>query len=271
MEVYFGESYHEMFDPQAYLDFFKDVNTPFNSLFPLKHFHEFYSKYDQLLHSGLKILDYGTGPSIHYLISAAPHASEIVLSDYTEGNRTALQQWLENNPNAHDWSPYFKHVVETLEGKSEQEAMAREGQLRSAIKAILPCDANQDPVLQGGEQYQGYFDIISSSLCLENACATREDYAAAVKRLSSLLKPGGRLVMYSTERKPSSAPGFYEVGEHKFFNVRLQRKFITSSLEQAGFRDIAVVPLTGIKHPDPTFIAFLFVTATLNKEHKFES
>ena len=71
-------------------------------LFGLKDLHEFYQSYPST--SKLKILDIGSGPVIANTISAAPYAAEIVLSEYTEANRAALLQWLNNDPNAFDWT-----------------------------------------------------------------------------------------------------------------------------------------------------------------------
>ena len=86
----------------------------------LKTLHDFYQSYDAT-EAKLKILDVGSGPVIAHTISAAPHAAEIVLSDYTEANCAALLQWLNNDPNAFDWTHMIKHVVVNLEGKSEEE------------------------------------------------------------------------------------------------------------------------------------------------------
>ena len=89
--------------------FYSTTNLgPFH-LFGLKHVHEFYESYQST--ARLKILDIGSGPTIAYVISAAPHAAEIVLSEYTKANRMALLQWLNNDPDAFDWTPVIKHVV----------------------------------------------------------------------------------------------------------------------------------------------------------------
>ena len=92
--------------------------APFQ-VFKLKRLHEFYQSY--LSAAKLKILDIGTGPSIANIISAAPHAAEIVLSEYTEANRSALLQWLNSDANAFDWTHILKYVVVDLEGKAEEE------------------------------------------------------------------------------------------------------------------------------------------------------
>ena len=187
----FGQDYHDKFNPQDYLqmNYSADNLGPFR-LFGLKQVHEFYQSYPST-EAKLKILDIGSGPTIAYTISAAPYAAEIVLSEYTEANRAALLQWLNNDPDAFDWTHTFKHVVVDLEGKGEEEVPVRAELVRKVIKAVVPCDANSDPPIP--PQYVDQYDIVTDFLCLASACATKEDYVAALVRLHALLKPGGKL------------------------------------------------------------------------------
>ena len=67
--------------------------------------------------TGCRLLDIGSGPSIHSVLSASRVFSEITLSDYTSQNRQALQDWLDRKPHAHDWSPFLQKVA-SLEGKT---------------------------------------------------------------------------------------------------------------------------------------------------------
>ena len=83
----------------------------------LRCFHDVF----QSLPQGIKVLDYGSGPSILATISAASKASEIVLSDYTERNRDAINQWLKKDAEAVDWSPHFSYVVEKLEKRANRK------------------------------------------------------------------------------------------------------------------------------------------------------
>ena len=102
-----------------------------------KGLHELYSGGA----SGLRILEIGCGPVIAWQISAAPFASEIVMADLVQSCRDAVQLWLDKSPKAHDWTPFFRYVVQTLEGKGEEEIAKREEQLRNAVKAVIYCNA----------------------------------------------------------------------------------------------------------------------------------
>ena len=65
-----------------------------------------------------------------------------------------------------------------------------------------------------------------------SACATREDYVAALVSLHTLLKPGGKIVLYTPERKEAV---FYPVGSLKFFDLGPPRDFILKSLDASWF------------------------------------
>ena len=237
-------------------------------VFRLKELHEFYQSYPSS--AKLRILDIGTGPSIANTISAAPYAAEIVLTEYTEANRSTLLQWLNNDPNAFDCTHVFKHVVVDLEGKTEEEIPMRAELVRKVVKAVVPCDVNQDPPIP--TEYVNQYDIVTESLCLTAACATREDYKAALVRLHALLKPGGKIVLYTPHCKDAPTQASYPVGPNRFFELRTSRDFVLKSLEQAGFGDIKVVVLMQEDFeipddyvPDVTVTGVSFITASKTK------
>ena len=107
--------------------------------------------------NSLKVLDYGCGPSLPFSISAATKASEIVLAEYSEPNRQFLKRWLEKDPLAYNWMPYFEHVVQTLEGGSKEEAVRREDNLRKKVKNVIDCDISKDQFIADG--YEGMYDL----------------------------------------------------------------------------------------------------------------
>ena len=223
---------YEMFDPWAYLEYQYGEVDAFHH-HSLKHIHDFYKSYGSPS-SGLKVLDFGAGPVIAYVISASLYASEIVLSEYLERNRKVLQMWLDRDPNAPNWSPFFEYVVQELEGKSKEEAAKREEKLRQVVKAVIPCDIHKDPPVEPA--YCGPYDVIVTSFCLENACNSLEEVSGAVSKLAKLLKPEGKLVIITMD-----GPGdtfFYMVGEKKFTSLSISEEALTTILQQNGFHDI---------------------------------
>ena len=227
-------------NPTFYLEIGFTPQGPYRAIkeFPLAYLHRFFAQKHLISNGGepLRVLDYGCGPVVAYDISAAGLNVEIVLAEYGAKCRSALNEWLSHSPTAWDWSPYIKHVIQNVEGRNEKEAIEREESLRKAIKAVVACDITQDPPIAEG--CEGPYDVIMSMLCIENGCLTQEEYKAAVKRIASLVKRGGNLLLYSSIRnreEHDQTPGYYYVGETKHIQVALPLKFVLKTLEENGF------------------------------------
>ena len=252
-----GREYHDSFEPKSYLGYrFQSVNERHAEV--LRHLHQFYLT----VPVGVKVLDVGSGPIIAYVISAATRASEIVLSEYTKKNRDEIQRWIDGSPKAHDWGPYFTFIVQKLEGKENQEVTKRAQQLRQIIKAVVPCDITKDPPIDGA--FAGPYDVITSSLCLEAACSTADEYTDAVVRMWRLLKEGGRLLLQCVEGP--STTHFYMVGTKKFTVLSATPRLIRTALEKTGFHDITITQLpkntVGNKEASSDYTAMYLVIAT---------
>ena len=137
--------------------------------------------------------------------------------------------------------------------------------MRKVVKAVVPCDANRDPLIP--TEYVDQYDIVTDFLCLVTACATTEDYTAALVRLHALLKSGGKIVLYTSESENTLTPVSYPVGPYQFFDLPLTWDVILKSLEQAGFGEIKRMAKTReeVGLPDdivPDVVAFSFITAS---------
>ena len=95
------------FDVDKYVQTIFEVPETFHADFMMKCLAKFYTgTMSGVAPNSLKVLDYGCGPNIALSISATPIASEIILADYSPGNREYMQKWLEKNPTLCDyWSP----------------------------------------------------------------------------------------------------------------------------------------------------------------------
>ena len=152
-----------------------------------------------------------------------------------------MQLWLDKNPNAHDWTQYFRYVLQTLEGKGEEEVAKRESQLRSVIKAVIPCDITKDPLLPPG--YEGPYDVVLESLALASVGNTDADLVAALTRISKLIKPGGRFISKTVLEEEATAPSWlhtYPVGDSTFTVMIISEEQLQSALKCAGFSNITV-------------------------------
>jgi hypothetical protein len=197
--------------------------------FLLKHLASHYAAEAQ---SNQKILDYGCGSSIPFSISAAARASKLVLAEYAEQNREHLKKWLDGESSAHDWSPYFKYVVEILEERSSEVAIQREEEFRNKAR-VISCDINKESFIEESDTY----DTVMSFLCLDSGCRDTNAFKAGMKKLASLVKDGGYLLLCTTRRENSDF-GYYTINSTKISNVALKRDFIIESIKQSGLRVI---------------------------------
>ena len=106
MELKYGKDYHNYFDVENYLDFYRD---PKLNEFQYVARHEFWSRLAP--RKNLRVLNFGGGPVISDLISAAPFVKEIIFAGYSEGNRQAVEKWRQNLPDSHDWSAHFRFIL----------------------------------------------------------------------------------------------------------------------------------------------------------------
>ena len=230
--VMFGKDYSANFDGSAYLKTYYSEESSLR-LSMLRYYHEAFKS----LPNGLSYLDFGCGPSFHLTITAATKASEIVLCDYSESNRKALRRWLDKEPDAYDWSSYFSYVVQELEGKGPEEVEKRQDLVRQLVKAVVHCDITQDPPIEKG--YDRQYDVVMTSLCLSVSSRTPEDFRNGIARLGKLVKPGGMLMVYDSERE-SVQQRLYRVGEAEFLQLDVTQDFAKTALIEAGFTDVAV-------------------------------
>ncbi len=161
----------------------------------------------------LKVLDFGCGPVIQSCISVAPFASEIVFSDISSVNREAIQKWLDEDADAFNWSPHFDYVVKTLEGKGEKESREREQRVRQISKVVF-CDVFSETPIEKG--YEGPYDVILQCACLEGTCSDMNSFKTCMRRLTSLLKPGGLLFDFATDSAVDTFGLNYVVGDRVY-------------------------------------------------------
>ena len=228
--------YNDAFNSRKYLQqYYENSSSKYSERVrhTLKCYHEAFSS----LPGNLKVLEFGCGPVMMNVISAATKASEIILSDYTEKNCELLQKWLSEDSDAFDWLPHFQFVVQELEGKDEEEVKKRQDLVRKLVKAVVHCDITQEPPIQS--DYDQLYDVVICCLVLEGATHSSEEYAAGISRLGKLVKKGGFLFMYGVE----NAAGYYTIGDLKLPNVCVSAEFVKKAAEDSGFSEVFIEKL----------------------------
>ena len=107
----------------------------------------------------------------------------------------------------------------------------REERVRSLIK-LAHCDITTDPPIESG--YEGPYNVVICFLILEVSCATIEEYRERAVRLSSLVKPGGTLLLLTTDRPKAGELGSYQLGSATFVDVSVSLEVVTEALKNAS-------------------------------------
>ena len=199
--------------------------------FLLDNYHSFSSKYHgHWNNSSAKVLEFGGGPVICHLISIAPYIKEVVFAAHTEKERQAVQKWRGAEEGSYDWSLFFKYVVQFLEGKTDDAAActARENLLRNRLTSIVACDITKENPLESGI-HKNEYDIIQTSLCLEAACQSYEEFKSGIKKLTFMLKKGGLMVVITVEGQT-----FYIIDDKKWYTLCLTDVQVREALVEAG-------------------------------------
>ncbi|XP_069470322.1 nicotinamide N-methyltransferase-like [Ambystoma mexicanum] len=259
MAVSFNDKdiYNQKFNPRAHLDRYyssKDgalVNDKYLE-FVLKQLAKTFTAG---VVEGETLIDIGTGLSIYQLLSACEVFKEIIVSDYSALCRQEFEKWLKKHPGTFDWSPVVRYVCD-LEGQSEKSTQ-KEEKLRQRVKEILKCDVTQSQPLESSLPLSA--DCLLSSLCLEAACKDHDTYRRAIKNISTLLKPGGHLVMMGALEDT-----YYTVGDHRFSVLFYDAGFVRNALTGAGYiiKDFQVCPRPkDSAHSFSDYKGFFFVVA----------
>lgn len=258
------QDYTKRFDPLCYIrDYMPDYTMIYKE--SLKLLHDVYSSHQ--IGAGLKVLDYGCGPTVALQAGAAPYADQVVFADYTPQNRQVVQLWLDGDPKAPDWNIFFEYAVVQLEGKEKEEVAKRQDALRR-IGKVAACNLLNDQAIE--PQYEGPYDVVFISQCLCCVCFTPHEFEVGIARISKLLKPGGKLAILECELSEDCTDPYY-VGKEKFMYYVPSPQVLKSIVEKLGYRDIqqksvpwVFVPKEG-EEDTGTFCGFQFLTATYGK------
>lgn len=174
---------------------------------------------------GNTLLDIGTGPTIHSVISACPYVQKIILSDYSQVNRDALQHWKDNK--SQTGSALCKFILDLEGGKFHQTVPERFAEIRNKVSAILPVDLTKCSSIHLGNDYP---DIIVSSLCFEVACKDVHEYNKVVQYVGSLMAHGCHLVVVGVLEET-----FYRVGKFSFRCLKITESEVKTAYTTNGF------------------------------------
>ena len=178
-----------------------------------------------------------------YMPSSVLYCKVLNNNNNNNKNRILLEQWMkEGVMEKFDWMPHFKYVVQTLEGKAENEAKEREKELQQKLKNIISCNIKQDPHITS--EYLGPYNILICALVLNITSTSVVDYEAQMKKLSSLVKRGGHVLFAASTLVDDSLDYRYDRyqfpgSDDSFTGITLSMRTLVKIMEKFGLKIIS--------------------------------
>lgn len=217
----------ENFHPRHYLKTYYSKIGPENEALL-----DFFSKSFQDLKKNSAMLEFGGGPTIYQLISAAPKVRSIHFSDHLERNLNEVKLWKENSSKAFNWTNFFRRAL-CLEGNrrvSKKMIALREEIVRKKITKFLYCDAfKTDPI---DKKYRNHYDIVGINFVAESITASKKVWEILISNVCSLLKKDGILIMTAIK-----GANYYHVGKRAFPATSIIEEDILNVLTKLGFEE----------------------------------
>lgn len=179
----------DRFDPREYLDYYysriDDENAGLLAFFAEAYEH---------VPRGAEILEFGGGPTIYQIISAARRAAAIDFSDYLPSNLDVVRDWKGGEPGAHDWRPFIARALEAEGDTATDSAIEERSRLiRHRLRHLMLCDARlRDPC---GSAFRGRYAAVGVSFVPEGITDSKREWASCLTNILSLLISGGTILM----------------------------------------------------------------------------
>lgn len=241
---------YSKFDPHCYVaEYYSCIGE--ENKFLLNFYHSVYKN----MKRGVKILEFGGGPTIYQLLSASEKAAEIVFADYLECNRREVALWLNGDPKAINWDNYIEFVAK-LSGENDISSEKFREKVSQKVTRIIECDAHLPDILRDISNLK--FDVISTGFCLDCISQSEAEFSKSLKKLAAFLNNGGTLLLTSLLEAES-----YKIGDISFRAFPISEENLNRILTEIGFK-INRCEITNAERSQG-YKGIIAIEATLNK------
>jgi hypothetical protein len=195
---------------------------------------------------GEPVLVFGAGPTLHHVFLAAETASEVHLGEYLPANRREIERWLKRDARAHDWRPFVRYTLECegLDGPAAEEITFREELTRARITRLMEVDLRKDSPL--GDANPRRYGTVISAYCADSATDDKAEWAAYMRRIAGLVRPGGTLLVAALRHSRG-----YVVGGKTFPSPNVDEADLQAVLEPCFGRGSLTIQVCKLGGPDP--------------------
>ncbi|CAH2249007.1 nicotinamide N-methyltransferase-like [Pelobates cultripes] len=200
---------------------------------------------------GETLIDLTIAPAFGHLMVAADFFKEIFILDSSDSSLKETEKWLNKEPGAVDWS-HAAHIscklkgVRTEHSKSvsvrrlcqeehssgftSEHLEAEEEKVRRVVKHCLKWDPTNDNPLSSVVLPQADCAI---SVFYFGACKDHESYRNTFKKLSSLVKVGGHVILFALFNGT-----YFTIGDHRFSMLNYNEELVKEVLQDNGYTTV---------------------------------
>jgi len=240
------------FDPKAYLrEYYSYLGEENRALlrFLSQAYQRIFSEIDTA-----SVLEFGGGPTIYQLISAAQYPVSIDFSDYLDQNLCEVRAWLRDRPEQFSWDAFIQHVLDREGQCADRAAQEQRARLiRSKVKRLINCDAKQSDPL--GERRRSAYDIVSVNFVPESITTDMAEWDLLIDNIASLVRAQGYLLICAI-----TGATHYRVGERFFPAAPISAQLLETQLQRQHF-SIMLIDSIAAEHTEQGYAGICMVLA----------
>ncbi|OCT70519.1 hypothetical protein XELAEV_18037441mg [Xenopus laevis] len=236
------------FDARKYLEVYYGVDpktqqVDVESKFVLRFLHDVFASGRV---AGDSLIEIGAGPVLYHIVSASERFNTIFLTDYCEERLACTSQhgglfFMEEQSAAFQGCKCLfnehKGVCRTVNFEVQRQRKFsptvksspkdKMEMMKKNIK-LMKCDVTMANPLQTNTVPQA--DCVIVAACLTCACKTPNDFQNALNNISSLVKPGGYLIIVDY-----LGASYYLIGQRRLNILLIDETIVKQNVKAAGF------------------------------------
>ncbi|XP_077105827.1 indolethylamine N-methyltransferase-like [Ranitomeya variabilis] len=221
--------YHEdSFDSRQHLESYVSENPDRAShedslIFPIENLTKTFTEGHI---KGDIVIDLSLGSMVHHLFAACDFFKYIIVLKSRDSCIIELKRWVDERTGAFDWTHALKLHADKEECSDQLQDKAKK--VRTALQHVVKCNLEKedmmDPIVLPPA------DCVISGWLLDVISKDQNDYMRYLRKFSSLLKPGGHIILMGCLEM-----SYFTVGKHKFHGINYDEDFARKALVGEGF------------------------------------
>ncbi|CAJ0967702.1 unnamed protein product [Ranitomeya imitator] len=172
------------------------------------------------------LIDLSNGSLVHQLYAACDFFTHIIVLKFRDRCIMELKRWVDSRTGAFHWGHATQ--LHADDGEECDKLLEKEEKMRFALQHVVKCDLEKenmmDPIVLPPA------DCIICAWLLDTISKDQDDYMRNLKKFSSLLKPGGHIIIFGCLEST-----YFTVGKDKLHLLNYDEDFARKALVGEGF------------------------------------